>query len=75
MNRGGGFAVRLRWFRGLILVGAAAFCLAGCAGAPRNPVPLALENQATVLGMGSSSLIKWLGRRCMPWFKPEANAR
>jgi len=28
-----------------------------------------------VLGMGSSSLIKWAGRRCMPWFKPEANAR
>jgi len=28
-----------------------------------------------ILGMGSSSLIKWLGRRCMPWFKPEANAR
>jgi NitT/TauT family transport system permease protein len=28
-----------------------------------------------ILGMGSSSLIKWCGRRCMPWFKPEANAR
>lgn len=28
-----------------------------------------------ILGMGSSSLIKWSGRRCMPWFKPEANAR
>jgi NitT/TauT family transport system permease protein len=28
-----------------------------------------------ILGMGSSSLIKWGGRRCMPWFKPEANAR
>jgi NitT/TauT family transport system permease protein len=28
-----------------------------------------------ILGMGSSTLIKWGGRRCMPWFKPEANAR
>ena len=28
-----------------------------------------------VLGMGSSVLIKKLGRRCMPWFNPEANAR
>jgi len=28
-----------------------------------------------VLGMGSSWLIRWGGRRCMPWFKPEANAR
>jgi len=59
MNRGGGFAVRLRWSGGLILAGAAAFCLAGCAGAPRNPVPLALENQATVLGMGSSPIRYW----------------
>jgi NitT/TauT family transport system permease protein len=23
-----------------------------------------------VLGMGSSALIKWTGRACMPWFKP-----
>ena len=28
-----------------------------------------------VLGMGSSTLIRQLGRRCMPWFEPEANAR
>lgn len=28
-----------------------------------------------VLGMGSSVLIKRIGRRCMPWFNPEANAR
>jgi NitT/TauT family transport system permease protein len=28
-----------------------------------------------VLGMGSSVLIKRVGRRCMPWFNPEANAR
>jgi len=28
-----------------------------------------------ILGMGSSWLIRWGGRRCMPWFKPEANAR
>jgi NitT/TauT family transport system permease protein len=28
-----------------------------------------------VLGMGSSWLLRWGGRRCMPWFKPEANTR
>ena len=28
-----------------------------------------------ILGMGSASLVKWCGRRCMPWFKPEANTR
>jgi NitT/TauT family transport system permease protein len=28
-----------------------------------------------ILGMGSSWLIRWGGRRCMPWFKPEANTR
>ena len=28
-----------------------------------------------VLGMGFSVLIKKLGRLCMPWFNPEANAR
>ena len=28
-----------------------------------------------ILGMGSASLVKWSGRRFMPWFKPEANAR
>jgi NitT/TauT family transport system permease protein len=27
-----------------------------------------------VLGMGSSFGIKWIGRRCMPWFRPEGNA-
>lgn len=27
-----------------------------------------------VLGMGSSFGIKWLGRRAMPWFRPEGNA-
>lgn len=27
-----------------------------------------------LLGMGSSLLIKWLGRRFMPWFKPDASA-
>ena len=27
-----------------------------------------------VLGMGSSFAIKWLGRRCMPWFRPEGGA-
>jgi NitT/TauT family transport system permease protein len=26
-----------------------------------------------VLGMGSSFVVKWGGRRCMPWFKPEAS--
>ncbi|HYN89755.1 MAG TPA: ABC transporter permease, partial [Ardenticatenaceae bacterium] len=25
-----------------------------------------------LLGMGCSFAIKWTGRRCMPWFKPEA---
>ncbi len=28
-----------------------------------------------LLGMGSAWLIKWGGRRFMPWFKPEANTR
>jgi NitT/TauT family transport system permease protein len=28
-----------------------------------------------ILGMGSASLVKWSGRRFMPWFQPEANAR
>jgi NitT/TauT family transport system permease protein len=28
-----------------------------------------------ILGMGSAWLIKWGGRRFMPWFKPEANTR
>jgi NitT/TauT family transport system permease protein len=28
-----------------------------------------------ILGMGSASLVKWCGRRFMPWFKPEANTR
>jgi len=28
-----------------------------------------------ILGMGSSWLIRWGGRSCMPWFKPEANTR
>jgi sulfonate transport system permease protein len=27
-----------------------------------------------VLGMGSSFAIKWVGRRCMPWFRPEGGA-
>jgi len=27
-----------------------------------------------LLGMGSSFLIKWVGRRFMPWFKPNASA-
>jgi len=27
-----------------------------------------------LLGMGSSFLIKWVGRRFMPWFKPDASA-
>jgi len=27
-----------------------------------------------LLGMGSSLLIKWIGRRFMPWFKPDASA-
>ncbi|HYQ46251.1 MAG TPA: ABC transporter permease [Polyangiaceae bacterium] len=27
-----------------------------------------------LLGMGSSFLIKWIGRRFMPWFKPDASA-
>lgn len=27
-----------------------------------------------LLGMGSSFLIKWSGRRLMPWFKPDASA-
>jgi Patatin-like phospholipase len=59
MRRGGGFAVRVRWAIGLGLACAAAFCLAACAGAPRNPVPLALESQATVIGMGSSPIRYW----------------
>ncbi|HEU4581824.1 MAG TPA: ABC transporter permease subunit [Polyangiaceae bacterium] len=28
-----------------------------------------------ILGMGSAWLVKWSGRRFMPWFQPEANAR
>jgi NitT/TauT family transport system permease protein len=27
-----------------------------------------------LLGMGSSFLIKWVGRRFMPWFEPDASA-
>jgi NitT/TauT family transport system permease protein len=27
-----------------------------------------------ILGMGSSFAIKWIGRRCMPWFRPERSA-
>jgi len=27
-----------------------------------------------VLGMASSLAIKWLGRRCMPWFRPEGSS-
>jgi hypothetical protein len=51
--------VRLRWAMGLGLAWAMASCLASCAGAPRNPVPLALESQATVVGMGSSPIRYW----------------
>jgi NitT/TauT family transport system permease protein len=27
-----------------------------------------------VLGLGSSTAIKWIGRRCMPWFRPAGSA-
>ena len=51
--------MRMGWAMGLILASATAFCLAGCAGAPRNPVPVALESQATVVGMGSAPVRYW----------------
>ena len=34
--------------------------LAGCAGSlPRNPVPLGLESEATVVGMGGETIRFW----------------
>jgi len=44
---------------GLALAGATALCLSACAGAPRNPVPLAYENEASVVGMGSARIRYW----------------
>jgi hypothetical protein len=36
-----------------------AFSLAACASLPRNPVPLGLESDATVVGMGGENIRFW----------------
>ena len=51
--------MRVRGLRRLIWYGAVAFSLAACASLPRNPVPLGLERDATVVGMGGETVRFW----------------
>jgi hypothetical protein len=51
--------VRVRGLRRLFWYGAVALSLAACASLPRNPVPLAMENEATVVGMGGENIRFW----------------
>jgi len=51
--------VRVRGLRRLLWYGAVALSLAACASLPRNPVPLAMENEATVVGMGGENIRFW----------------
>lgn len=52
--------MRVRGLRRLIWYGAVAMTLAGCAGSlPRNPVPLGLESDAAVVGMGGETIRFW----------------
>jgi len=51
--------VRVRGLRRLFWYGAVAFSLAACASLPRNPVPLGLESDATVVGMGGENIRFW----------------
>ena len=46
--------MRVRGLRRLFWYGAVALSLAACASLPRNPVPLGLESDATVVGMGEN---------------------
>jgi hypothetical protein len=54
-----GIAVRVRGLRRLIWYGAVALSLAACASLPRNPVPLGLESDAAVVGMGGETIRFW----------------
>ena len=51
--------MRVRGLRRLLWYGAVALSLAACASLPRNPVPLAMENEATVVGMGGENIRFW----------------
>ena len=52
--------MRVRGLRRLIWYGAVAMCLAACASSlPRNPVPLGLESDAAVVGMGGETIRFW----------------
>ena len=51
--------MRVRGLRRLIWYGAVALSLAACASLPRNPVPLGLESDAAVVGMGGETIRFW----------------
>ena len=52
--------MRVRGLRRLIWYGAVAMSLAACAGSlPRNPVPLGMESDAAVVGMGGETIRFW----------------
>jgi len=51
--------VRVRGLRRLFWYGAVALSLAACASLPRNTVPLGLESDATVVGMGGENIRFW----------------
>jgi len=52
--------VRVRGLRRLIWYGVVATSLAACAGSlPRNPVPLGMESDAAVVGMGGETIRFW----------------
>ena len=52
--------MRVRGLRRLIWYGAVAISLAACASSlPRNPVPLGLESDAAVVGMGGETIRFW----------------
>ena len=52
--------MRVRGLRRLIWYGVVATSLAACAGSlPRNPVPLGMESDAAVVGMGGETIRFW----------------
>ena len=52
--------MRVRGLRRLIWYGVVASSLAACAGSlPRNPVPLGMESDAAVVGMGGETIRFW----------------
>ena len=52
--------MRVRGLRRLIWYGVVAMSLAACAcSLPRNPVPLGLESDAAVVGMGGETIRFW----------------